>query len=144
MRKLSEIQADYDKALADNRKDDSMQYALEYIKAVKETEALLDNLPLDRKQEIALAEKAGTLIILPCKVGTYVFVSPNNGRSFHKAELCGANEHGVYLIRLRDDLLEDNEKHIVKNPSGKIFYDWFRRIYTREEAEKALKGAKEA
>ena len=109
----------------------------EFVRQVT-VDRITDGIDLDRLEAICEAEKAGTFVILPCKVGTYVFVSPNNGRSFHKAELCGANEHGVYLVRLRDDLLAENEKHIVKNPSGKIFYDWFHRIYTKEAAEKAL------
>lgn len=59
-------------------------------------------------------------------------------KNFHKAIIYGMNKNDSYLVRLCDDLLEENEKHIVKNPSRRIFYDWFFKIYTREDAEKAL------
>ncbi|MFR7906808.1 MAG: hypothetical protein ACLU4K_01130 [Oscillospiraceae bacterium] len=78
------------------------------------------------------------IIELPVPTESYVFVSPNNGKDFHKAIIYGMNKKGSYLVRLCDDLLEENEKHIVKNPMHRIFFDWFFKIYTREEAEKAL------
>lgn len=74
MRKLSEIQTDFDKAMeAENGADNALKYLKELNNAKEELKTLLIEIPLERLQEIALAEKAGTLIILPCKVGDTVY-----------------------------------------------------------------------
>lgn len=81
------------------------------------------------------AEEAGTLVRLPCKVGDTVWVSPNNGKSFHTGKLYGMNENGSYLV-----FVDDKVRDFVDCPfMNKSIYDWFFKIYTREEAEKALK-----
>lgn len=101
----------------------------------------LDHFLIGHQETVANCEnfKDKSLIVeLPVPVESYVFVSPNNGKNFHKAIIYGMNKKGSYLVRLCDDLIEENEKHIVKNPSRRIFYDWFFKIYTREDAEKAL------
>lgn len=85
------------------------------------------------------AEQDGTLLRMAYPVGSYVFVSPNKGKSFHKARIFGKNEKGAYLVWLCDESLDENEKHIVKNPMTKFFYDWFHQVYSKEEAEAALK-----
>lgn len=85
------------------------------------------------------AEQDGTLLRMAYPVGSYVFVSPNKGKSFHKARIFGKNEKGAYLVWLCDESLDENEKHIVKNPITKFFYDWFHQVYSKEEAEAALK-----
>lgn len=94
------------------------------------------------KQELAAyrdAEQDGTLLRMAYPVGSYVFVSPNKGKSFHKAKIYGRSEKGAYLVWLCDESLDENEKHIVKNPITKFFYDWFHQVYSKGEAEAALK-----
>lgn len=83
-------------------------------------------------------EQQGRLVELPCKVGADVFVSPNNGKSFHKARLYGKNNNGSHLVMVCDETLTEEEKHLVSSPIGQLFYDWFYKIYTKEEAEQAL------
>lgn len=75
---------------------------------------------------------------MPCEIGSEVFVSPDNGEHFHKANLYGCDEKGVFLVFVNDNKLKESEKHIVKNPMKKVFYDWFSKVYSKEEAEKAL------
>lgn len=89
--------------------------------------------------EYRAAEQDGTLLRMAYPVGSYVFVSPNKGKAFHKARIFGKNEKGAYLVWLCDESLDENEKHIVKNPMTKFFYDWFHQVYSKEEAEAALK-----
>lgn len=68
MRKISKIQADFYKAMeAENGADDALRYLKELNNAKEELKTLLIEISLERLQEIVLAEKAGTLIILPCK-----------------------------------------------------------------------------
>lgn len=76
---------------------------------------------------------------LPCKVGSEVYVTPDREKHFHKATLYGCDEKGTFLVFVNDHNLTDEEKHIVANPCTHVFYDWFLKVYTREEAEKALK-----
>lgn len=75
---------------------------------------------------------------LPCKIGTKVFVTPDRGKHFHKATLYGCDEKGTFLVFVNDNELLEDEKHIVANPMLRCFYDWFLKVYTKEEAEKAL------
>lgn len=75
-------------------------------------------------------------IELPCKVGDTVWVSPNNGKSFHTGKLFGKNERGSHLVFVTDTVTD-----FVSQPLNRFFYDWFFRVYTREEAEQALKEA---
>lgn len=94
------------------------------------------------KKELAAyraAEQDGTLLRMAYPVGSYVFVSPNKGKSFHKARVFGKNKKGAYLVWICDESLDENEKHIVENPMTKFFYDWFHKVYSKEEAEAALK-----
>ena len=76
---------------------------------------------------------------LPFKVGSKVFVTPDRGRHFHKATLYGCDEKGTFLVFVNDHNLTDEEKPIVANPCTHVFYDWFIKVYTKEEAEQALK-----
>lgn len=94
---------------------------------------------LYRAAELLELEQNGTLLKMPYPVGSYVFVSPNKGKSFHKARIFGKNEKGTYLVWVCDESLDENEKHIVENPMTKFFYDWFHKVYSKEEAEAALK-----
>ena len=81
------------------------------------------------------AEESGLMVRLPCKVGSTVWVSPNNGESFHTGKLYGMNENGSYLV-----FVDDKVRDFVDFPfERKAIYDWFFKIYTREEAEQALK-----
>ena len=77
-------------------------------------------------------------IELPCEIGSEVFVSPNNGEHFHKATLYGCNGKGAFVVFVNDNELTEDEKHIVKNPKKYVFYDWFSKVYSKEEAEQAL------
>ena len=47
-----------------------------------------DAMPLERAQELAQAEKAGRLVVLPCKVGDEVFFRLENGE-VHKERVQG-------------------------------------------------------
>lgn len=77
-------------------------------------------------------------IELPCEIGSEVFVSPDNGEHFHKATLYGCNGKGAFVVFVNDNELTEDEKHIVENPKKYVFYDWFSKVYSKEEAEKAL------
>lgn len=79
------------------------------------------------------------MLELPCEIGSEVFVSPDNGNHFHKANLYGCDEKGVFFVFVNDNKLQESEKHIVKNPMKKVFYDWFSKVYSKEEAEQALR-----
>ena len=80
----------------------------------------------------------------PCKVGSEVFVTPDRGKHFHKATLYGCDEKGTYLVFVNDNKLSEDEKHIVANPILRCFYDWFIKVYTKAEAEQALKSPKKS
>jgi hypothetical protein len=75
---------------------------------------------------------------LPYKVGSKVFVSPDNGEHFHKAILCGCNEKGSFIVFVNDYELTEDENHIVKHPLKRVFYDWFAKVYSKEEVEQSL------
>lgn len=49
------------------------------------------------------------------------------------------NEKGTYLVFVNDNNLSEDENHIVTNPILHCFYDWFIKVYTKSEAEQALK-----
>lgn len=90
---------------------------------------------LEELKQYKDAEENGLLVRLPCKVGSTVWVSPNNGESFHTGKLYGMNENGSYLV-----FVDDKVRDFVDFPfERKAIYDWFFKIYTREEAEQALK-----
>ncbi len=84
-------------------------------------------------------ESEGKLIHLPYKIGSEVFVTPDKGKHFHKATLYGCDEKGTYLVFVNDNNLSEDENHIVANPILRCFYDWFIKVYTKSEAEQALK-----
>lgn len=69
--------------------------------------------------------KEGLLIVLPCKIGEEVYVSPNR-KSFYKGILTGVhfNNEGnmVYVV----DIIRIN---------GNTFMDYFTKVYTKEEYE---------
>lgn len=118
---------------------DSDCYREQLKKAINEhdrMQAALDGIPLDRLEQLCQAEREGRCVVLPCKVGATVWVSPNNGKSFHTGKLYGVNERGSYLVFVGDDV-----KDLVDHPLGRHFFDWFGRVYTREAAEAALKEA---
>lgn len=91
----------------------------------------------DHIRDLLAAEKDGRLVTLPCKVGSTVWVSPNCGKSFHTGKLYGVNERGAHLI-----FVDDSERYGVQNPLNHAHYDWFFKVYTRAEAEKALEEKK--
>ncbi len=87
---------------------------------------------------------ANGVIVPPVKFGSEIFVTPDRGKHFHKARLYGCDEKGVWLVWVNDNLLTEEDKHIVANPMKHTFYDWFINIYTREEAEAKLIEGRES
>lgn len=67
---------------------------------------------------------------LPCPIGSIVYVSPDNGRSFHTGRLLGmkANNENynstTYIVYLTDEVREN-----VQNPISKPFVDNFAKLY---------------
>lgn len=129
MRKLSEIQADFDKAMeAENGADNALKYLKELNNANEELKTLLIEIPLERLQEIALAEKAGTLIIPPCKVGDTVYWPSR----FSKSVSCGPVT-GILISGFGFDLkITHINGTTVTKEAEKVFL-------TKEAAEAALK-----
>ena len=129
MRKISEIQTDFDKALEEDRTDDGIRYALELNKAVKETESLVDSIAIERLQEIALAERAGTLVILPCKVGDTVYWP-----SCFESGIVSGPVQGILISPFGFDLkIAGVANMLITREYEKVFL-------TPEAAEEALEG----
>lgn len=103
-------------------------------------QALEDNHQANKIKPIqcGLFKERSKFVEMPCEIGSEVFVSPDNGENFHKANLYGCDKKGVFLVFVNDNKLKESEKHIVKNPMKKVFYDWFSKVYSKEEAEQAL------
>lgn len=87
--------------------------------------------------EIALEnDSIQFLYKLPCEIGATVWVSPNNGKSFHTGTFLGikANEnnlkHIAYMVQVNDI-----EKSYVDSPMSKVFIDYFSKVYTKAEIE---------
>lgn len=77
----------------------------------------------------------GTLVELPCKVGSDVYVSSNNGKNFYIGTLYGKKENGSYLV-----FVHHKVGALIPYPlENNAFYDWFFKIYSKEEAEARLK-----
>lgn len=89
----------------------------------------------DRLGELEDKLENGTLVELPCKVGSDVYVSPNNGKNFYIGTLYGKKENGSYLV-----FVHHKVGALIPYPlENNAFYDWFFKIYSKEEAEARLK-----
>jgi hypothetical protein len=44
-------------------------------------------------------------------VGTYIFVSPDNGQHFYKAQIYGCTKKCHFLVQVDDKKLLENDKH---------------------------------
>ena len=77
---------------------------------------------------------------LPCGIGQSVWVSPNNGKSFHNGILIGVkfNEHNLkhkaFIVRITD-----SDKRYVDNPISKPMIDYFAKVYTIDEVKEIIK-----
>lgn len=91
--------------------------------------------------EIALENDSIQILYeLPCEIGETVWVSPNNGKSFHTGVFLGVKasetnlEHIAYIVHVNDI-----EKKYVDNPMDKVFIDYFCKVYTKTEIEQFKK-----
>ena len=93
--------------------------------ALKSIEGIV---PFDRLLELACADKAGRLVVLPCKVGDHVWI---DGRDAIVTEFFGYRSERYFRA-----VILGRNKHIdiPFNEIGKTVF------LTREEAEAALKG----
>ena len=86
---------------------------------------------LQELKELQESLKTGRTISLPCNIGDTVYVSPNHGKSFHKAILLGVKfnennfEHKAYIVQIID--------------MSNKFTDYFAKIYTEKEYEQLVK-----
>lgn len=105
--------------------------------AVKSIEGIV---PFERLLELACADKAGRLVVLPCKVGDRVWVTRAYGKPFdapregHVRKFVVHDDELVFLEALIwMDLGEGKNEYGYRTESfGKIVH------LTREEAEEAL------
>lgn len=105
------------------------------IETLRDTYAVDKAAALNMLLELFRQYDNGTILELPCQIGSTVWVSPNHGKSFHTGKLYGTNKYGApYLV-----FVDDKKRDFVENPLGRCFYDWFSKVYTRAEAEQALK-----
>ena len=114
---------------------------IKLYEAVKSIEGIV---PFDRLLELACADKAGQLVVLPCKVGDRVWVTRAYGKPFdapregHVRKFVVHDDELVFLEALIwMDLGEGKKEYGYRTESfGKIVH------LTREEAEAvlALKG----
>ena len=91
-----------------------------------------------RLRELAEADKAGRLVVLPCKVGQRVFALMDTDKHISECEVKQigmGNEIG--FIRLEPIGAKGREYGVALNGFGKTVF------LTREEAEKALEAMKD-
>lgn len=75
---------------------------------------------------------------LKCELGATVWVSPNDGESFHTGKLLGHGKNGYYIVFVVDDVTD-----FVDNPfENKHFFDCVAKVYTREEVEQIFSERK--
>lgn len=98
---------------------------------------------VDRMLELLKADKAGRLVVLPCKVGDTVWVTRNpwTGKLLKKpldAYVNGVKmySHGIYVNLLFDTRKINGTRDYEINHIGKTVF------LTREEAEAALEATK--
>lgn len=91
-----------------------------------------NGLPIDRLRELAEADKAGRVVVPPCKVGDTVWFKTytDNGKT-----CIGMQPHNVAGIRVC--VMAEGKFFPVELPLGGLGKQWF---LTHEEAEKTLEG----
>ena len=106
--------------------------------------ALLHDCDVDRMRELAEADRAGRLVVPPCKVGDTVWVTKNpwTGKLLKKPLDAYVNgmkmySHGLYVNLLFDTRKINGTRDYEINHIGKTVF------LTREEAEKALEAMKD-
>lgn len=112
------------------------------IKLYETVKSIEGIVPFDRLLELADADRAGRLVLLPCKVGDRVWVTRAYGKPFdapregHVRKFVVHDDELVFLEALIwMDLGEGKNEYGYRTESfGKIVH------LTREEAEAALKG----
>ena len=96
-----------------------------------------DGLPIDRLRELAEADKAGRLVVLPCKVGQRVFALLDTDKHISECEVKQIGMgNKIGFIGLEPIGARGREYGVALNGFGKTVFR------TREEAEKALEGMK--
>lgn len=107
--------------------------------------ALFNGVDVDRMKELSEADKAGRLVVLPCKVGDTLWVTRNpwTGELLKKPLDAYVNgmkmySHGLYVNLLFDTRKINGTRDYEINHIGKTIF------LTRKEAEKALEGMKDA
>lgn len=100
--------------------------------------AEFEGLPIARLRELAVADKDGRVVVLPCKVGQRVFALLDTDKHISECEVKQigmGNEIG--FIGLEPIGARGREYGVALNGFGKTVF------LTREAAEKALEGIKD-
>lgn len=112
--------------------------------AAEQLRHLCRNCDIDRLEELAEADMAGRLAVLPCKVGDTVWVTRNpwTGKLLKKPLDAYVNgmkmySHGLYVNLLFDTRKINGTRDCEINHIGKTVF------LTREEAEAALEAMKD-
>ena len=111
--------------------------------AAEQLRQLCRGYDLGRLEELAEADKDGSVVVLPCKVGDTVWVTRNpwTGKLLKKPLDAYVNgmkmySHGLYVNLLFDTRKINGTRDYEINHIGKTVF------LTREEAEKALEAMK--
>lgn len=96
--------------------------------------ALFNGVDVDRLQELAEADRAGRLVVLPCKVGDTVYWVHGAVITECKVHRIQKNRNGLYIC------LKSKKSHGAFRTDLSIGKTVF---LTREEAEKALEAMKD-
>ena len=92
-----------------------------------------EGLPIARLRELAVADKEGRVIVLPCKVGHRVFALLDTDKHISECEVKQIGMgNGIGFIRLEPIGARGREYGVSLNGFGKTVF------LAREEAEKAL------
>ena len=112
--------------------------------AAEQLRQLCQGCDLDRMEELAEADRAGRLVVLPCKVGDTLWVARNpwTGELLKKPLDVYVNgmkmySHGLYVNLLFDTRKINGTRDYEINHIGKTVF------LTREEAEAALEAMKD-
>lgn len=112
--------------------------------AAEQLRHLCRNCDIDRLEELADADRAGRLVVLPCKVGDTLWVTSNpwTGKLLKKPLDACVNgmkmySHGLYVNLLFDTRKINGTRDYEINHIGKTVF------LTHEEAEKALEAMKD-
>ena len=98
-----------------------------------------EGVPIDRLRELAEADRAGRLVVLPCKVGQRVFALMDTDKHISECEVKQigmGNEIG--FIGLEPIGTREQKYGVALSGFGKTVF------LTREEAEKAMEATKDA